>query len=122
MTNNEMKINNLNKVFDYGTRFNTLKSFTAKKEEAIEMVRIHTESVVYGYCVHNLNMLPTSACQVSERISRCSFGELSPVIAVIVNGTVDAVINGFIKSYREMIDTMDLMILSALANSKLKIR
>ena len=52
MTNNEMKINNLNKVFDYGTRFNTLKSFTAKKEEAIEMVRIHTEAVVYGYCVH----------------------------------------------------------------------
>ena len=116
---NEMKITNLNKVFNYGTRFNALKSFTAKREEAIQMVRVHTESVVYDYCVNNLHMFPNSACQVSDRIAFCSFGELSPVIAVIVNGTVDAVINGLIKSYKEMKEAIDPMILNAMTNSKL---
>lgn len=117
---NEMKINNLNKVFNYGTRFKALKSFTAKREEAIQMVRVHTESVAYDYCVNNLHMFPNSACQVSDRIAFCSFGELSPSIAVIVNGAVDAVINGFIKSYREMKETIDPIIISAIANSNLK--
>ena len=116
---NAMKITNLNKVFNYGTRYNTLKSFTAKREEAIQMVRVHTESVVYDYCVNNLHMFPSSACQVSDRISFCSFGGLSAVIAVIVNGTVDAVINGFIKSYKEMKEVIDPMILNAMANSEL---
>jgi len=116
---NEMKISNLNKVFNYGTRYSALKSFTAKREEAIQMVRVHTESVVYDYCVNNLNMFPNSACQVSDRIAFCSFGELSAVIAVIVNGTVDAVINGFIKSYKEMKETIDPMIITALTNSNL---
>ena len=117
MTNE--KITNLNKVFNYGTRYNALKSLTAKREEAIQMVRVHTESIVYDYCVNNLHMFPNSACQVSDRIAFFSFGELSPVIAVIVNGTVDAVINGFIKTYKEMKETIDPMIISALNNSNL---
>lgn len=116
---NEMKISNLNKVFDYGTRFRSLKSFSAKKAEATEMVRIHTESVVYDYCVNNLKMFPTSACQISGRIAFCSFGKLSSVIAVIENGTVDAVIKGLIKSYKEMEETIDPMIITALNNSEL---